>query len=91
MVLVNSSNLFSLIVVVFYGLQASGGLEQNLRCIQSFMFISLSDAKSKVWPQGHLPTPELNGWDLSLKLLCGILYVKNVAKFYKIISPSKGF
>ena len=39
----------------------------------SFMTISLSEEKSKVWPQEHFPTPVLNSVALLLKLLCGIL------------------
>ena len=34
---------------------------------------SLSEAKSRVWPQEHFPTPVLNSVALLLKLLCGIL------------------
>ena len=55
------------------------------------MFLSFSDVKSKVCPQEHFPTPVLSVKDLYLKLLWGILYAKNLTKFYKTISPSKGF
>ena len=37
------------------------------------MFISFSDAPSKVWQQEHFPTLKLNSVALHLKLLCGIL------------------
>ena len=61
--------------------KAFGGLEQNLRwgrcatpgpqgpCIRSSIFISLYEVKSRVSPQEHFPTPELNSLALPLKLL----------------------